>query len=184
MTTNAGRDSFHLRVRVHPWHVIRINKMLSCAGADRLQTGMRGAFGKPQGTVCRVKINQILISVRAREDKADCVLEALRRAKYKFPGRQRVAASQFWGFTKIKKDEFQKMLDDGKVKPDGCEFPASPCSPAPRALVGNVPVAFAALSFACRVRCSFLCLSRSLLFPLASLNFAARMSRWNQVCEA
>ena len=22
--------------------------MLSCAGADRLQTGMRGAFGKPQ----------------------------------------------------------------------------------------------------------------------------------------
>ena len=145
MTTNAGRDSFHLRVRVHPWHVIRINKMLSCAGADRLQTGMRGAFGKPQGTVCRVKINQILISVRAREDKADCVLEALRRAKYKFPGRQRVAASQFWGFTKIKKDEFQKMLDDGKVKPDGCEFPASPCSRAPRALVGS--------------------LSRSLLFP-------------------
>jgi hypothetical protein len=173
MTTNAGRDSFHLRVRVHPWHVIRINKMLSCAGADRLQTGMRGAFGKPQGTVCRVKINQILISVRAREDKADCVLEALRRAKYKFPGRQRVAASQFWGFTKIKKDEFQKMLDDGKVKPDGCEFPACPCNRAPWALVGslsrsllfplaslNVPVAFAALSFgkpkfSCRVRCSF-----------------------------
>ena len=23
--------------------------MLSCAGADRLQTGMRGAYGKPQG---------------------------------------------------------------------------------------------------------------------------------------
>merc|ERR1712168_1387790 len=33
-----------------PFHVNRINKMLSCAGADRLQTGMRGAFGKPQGT--------------------------------------------------------------------------------------------------------------------------------------
>ena len=24
-----------MRVRVHPFHVIRINKMLSCAGADR-----------------------------------------------------------------------------------------------------------------------------------------------------
>merc|ERR1712141_532775 len=34
-----------LRIRVHPFHVLRINKMLSCAGADRLQTGMRGAFG-------------------------------------------------------------------------------------------------------------------------------------------
>ncbi len=31
----CGKDSFHMRVRVHPYHVIRINKMLSCAGADR-----------------------------------------------------------------------------------------------------------------------------------------------------
>jgi large subunit ribosomal protein L10e len=36
----AGKEGFHLRVRAHPYHVIRINKMLSCAGADRLQTGM------------------------------------------------------------------------------------------------------------------------------------------------
>lgn len=31
----CGKDGYHLRVRVHPWHVLRINKMLSCAGADR-----------------------------------------------------------------------------------------------------------------------------------------------------
>jgi len=31
----AGKESFHMRVRVHPFHVTRINKMLSCAGADR-----------------------------------------------------------------------------------------------------------------------------------------------------
>ena len=48
LSTECGKDAFHMRVRVHPWHVLRINKMLSCAGADRLQTGMRGAFGKPQ----------------------------------------------------------------------------------------------------------------------------------------
>ena len=35
ITKTAGKDSFHLRVRVHPFHVLRINKMLSCAGADR-----------------------------------------------------------------------------------------------------------------------------------------------------
>ena len=34
----CGKDAFHLRVRLHPFHVIRINKMLSCAGADRLVT--------------------------------------------------------------------------------------------------------------------------------------------------
>lgn len=31
----AGKEAFHLRVRVHPFHIVRINKMLSCAGADR-----------------------------------------------------------------------------------------------------------------------------------------------------
>merc|ERR1712167_457511 len=46
MTKSSGKDAFHIRIRAHPFHVLRINKMLSCAGADRLQTGMRGAFGK------------------------------------------------------------------------------------------------------------------------------------------
>ena len=67
MIKNCGKDGFHMRVRVHPYHVIRINKMLSCAGADRLQTGMRGAFGKPQGLVARVSVGDILLSVRVRE---------------------------------------------------------------------------------------------------------------------
>ena len=35
ISKTGGKDSFHMRVRVHPWHVLRINKMLSCAGADR-----------------------------------------------------------------------------------------------------------------------------------------------------
>ena len=35
MVKHCGKDSFHLRMRLHPYHVIRINKMLSCAGADR-----------------------------------------------------------------------------------------------------------------------------------------------------
>ena len=64
--------------------------MLSCAGADRLQTGMRGAFGKPLGTVARVNIGQPIMSVRAKDThKAHCI-EAFRRAKFKFPGRQKV----------------------------------------------------------------------------------------------
>ncbi len=64
--------------------------MLSCAGADRLQTGMRGAFGKPQGTVARVQIGQPIMSVRTLDKHKASVIEALRRAKFKFPGRQKV----------------------------------------------------------------------------------------------
>lgn len=51
---------------------------------------MRGAFGKPQGTVARVHIGQPIMSVRARENHQASVIEALRRAKFKFPGRQKV----------------------------------------------------------------------------------------------
>lgn len=73
MVKNAGKDTFHLRVRVHPFHVLRINKMLSCAGADRLQTGMRGAFGKPQGVCARVSIGQILLSIRCKDGHGSSV---------------------------------------------------------------------------------------------------------------
>lgn len=69
MVKIAGKEGFHLRVRAHPYHVVRINKMLSCAGADRLQTGMRGAWGKPNGTVARVNIGQIILSVRTRDSR-------------------------------------------------------------------------------------------------------------------
>jgi len=116
----AGKDAFHMRVRVHPFHVIRINKMLSCAGADRLQTGMRGAFGKPQGTVARVNIKQILLSVRCRDVHKKVVIEALRRCKFKFPGRQKIAVSKNWGFTNIPREQYQALREAGKIVPDGC----------------------------------------------------------------
>lgn len=115
----AGRDGFHMRVRVHPFHVLRINKMLSCAGADRLQTGMRGAFGKPVGTVARVDIGQALISVRTKDANKAIVVEALRRCKYKFPGRQKIIVSNKWGFTKLSREEYEEAKEQGRLIPDG-----------------------------------------------------------------
>merc|ERR1712174_2176 len=76
LVKNCGKDQFHIRMRVHPFHVLRINKMLSCAGADRLQTGMRGAYGKPQGTAARVKIGQVLISIRSKDSNVHHMVEA------------------------------------------------------------------------------------------------------------
>eukprot|EP00691_Histiona_aroides_P001673 EC852084.1.p1 GENE.EC852084.1~~EC852084.1.p1 ORF type:complete len:224 (+),score=75.97 EC852084.1:44-673(+) len=115
MVKNCGKDAFHLRVRCHPFHVLRINKMLSCAGADRLQTGMRGAFGKPNGTVARVKIGQVIMSVRAKDASCDHVKEALRRTKYKVPGRQRIVVARKWGFTDFTREEYQKLRDAGQI---------------------------------------------------------------------
>ncbi|MRA75662.1 50S ribosomal protein L16, partial [Bacillus thuringiensis] len=117
LVKHCGKDAFHMRIRPHPFHICRINKMLSCAGADRLQTGMRGAFGKPQGTVARVHIGQPIISVRARENNKDSVIEALRRAKFKFPGRQKIHVSSKWGFTKWEKENYGTMRTEGILIP-------------------------------------------------------------------
>merc|ERR1711906_4904 len=119
MTKSSGKDAFHIRIRVHPFHVIRINKMLSCAGADRLQTGMRGAFGKSYGTVARVRIGQILASIRCREGVSKHALEALRRAKYKIAGRQKIYASRMWGLTKVLKENFMEGRKAGRILHDG-----------------------------------------------------------------
>mmetsp|Transcript_12349 Transcript_12349/g.14168 ORF Transcript_12349/g.14168 Transcript_12349/m.14168 type:complete len:215 (+) Transcript_12349:327-971(+) len=119
MTKHTGKDAFHLRIRAHPFHVIRINKMLSCAGADRLQTGMRHAYGKPQGVVARVKIGQILMSVRCKKANIDHAIEALRRAKFKFPGRQKIVISKKWGFTKYDTHVYAQMRRAGTLVTDG-----------------------------------------------------------------
>ncbi|KAG0608232.1 hypothetical protein M758_8G089900 [Ceratodon purpureus] len=119
MTKFAGKDSFHLRVRVHPYHVLRINKMLSCAGADRLQTGMRGAFGKPQGVCARVSIGQVLLSVRCKDNNNIHAQEALRRAKFKFPGRQKIIVSRKWGFTKFARSDYLKWKEENRIVNDG-----------------------------------------------------------------
>ena len=124
LTKYAGKDSFHIRIRVHPYHVLRINKMLSCAGADRLQTGMRGAFGKPQGLCARVGIGQILMSVRCRDQHEAIACEALRRAKFKFAGRQKIVVSRKWGFTKYEREDYTKWREEGRILSKGvhCEL--------------------------------------------------------------
>ena len=44
MTKTTGRQNYHLRIRVKPYHYLRENKMISGAGADRVQDGMRKAW--------------------------------------------------------------------------------------------------------------------------------------------
>ena len=119
MVKNAGKDQFHLRVRMHPFHCLRINKMLSCAGADRLQTGMRGAYGKVQGTAARNAIGQIMLSIRTKEVHANKAVEAFRRAKFKFPGRQKIVVSRQWGFTKFTTEDFDAWHKEGRIQKDG-----------------------------------------------------------------
>ena len=42
----CGKLGYRLKIRVYPHHIVRENPMATGAGADRVQSGMRGAFGK------------------------------------------------------------------------------------------------------------------------------------------
>lgn len=81
---------------------------------------MRGAFGKPQGTVARVRIGQPIMSVRSSDRFKAQVIEALRRAKFKFPGRQKIYVSKKWGFTKFDRGEYEDLKNAGRLAYDGC----------------------------------------------------------------
>eukprot|EP00732_Lithocolla_globosa_P007995 Lithocolla_globosa_v1_NODE_10864_length_558_cov_4302.532803.p1 type:complete len:144 gc:universal NODE_10864_length_558_cov_4302.532803:79-510(+) len=75
----------------------------------------------------RVKLNlehidQILISVRCRDNNKHIVLEALRRCKYKFPGRQKIASSPKWGFTKVNREDYAELRANNKIIPDGTDL--------------------------------------------------------------
>lgn len=85
MLRTAGRLGFHLKIRTYPHHIVRENPMATGAGADRVQDGMRKAFGKPVNSVAVVKKNQRVISISTDKKNFNNAKEALRRASMKLP---------------------------------------------------------------------------------------------------
>jgi large subunit ribosomal protein L10e len=72
---------------VHPYpHIIlRENKMIFGAHADRLQQGMRRSFGTAIGTAAKVEVGQPLITVKVKAAAAETAKEALKRGSAKLP---------------------------------------------------------------------------------------------------
>jgi large subunit ribosomal protein L10e len=85
LTKKAGRMNYHLRIRVKPYHYLRENKMISGAGADRVQDGMRKAWGKVIGVAARVRPRQPLVTVRVNPQHIKAAMTALKRAAPKLP---------------------------------------------------------------------------------------------------
>jgi large subunit ribosomal protein L10e len=91
MTTNKYLENnmtgaYYFIVRVYPHHVVRENKMISGAGADRLQKGMRRSFGRPSDRAARLKVGTQLFTIYTYSANTDHVKKALDRAKRKLSG--------------------------------------------------------------------------------------------------
>jgi large subunit ribosomal protein L10e len=85
LTKYVGDANYYMRLNVVPHHVLRENRMLAMAGADRLQEGMRLAFGSPAGRAARVEPGQVVFYVEFKPEHLAHVKEALRRAASKLP---------------------------------------------------------------------------------------------------
>lgn len=81
----VGRENFHFRVRIHPHHVLRENKMMAFAGADRMQDGMRRSFGKPVDRAARVKAYSEILTVSVEPRDVKVAMACLSKAVSKLP---------------------------------------------------------------------------------------------------
>ena len=83
--------NYGFRIIPYPHHIQRENKMLTGAGADRMQTGMQLAYGKSAGKAAILKEGSGIFFVAVQNEKAvQFVREVLKQIKSKIPGKTKV----------------------------------------------------------------------------------------------
>lgn len=80
------RGNFCFSVSAYPHHILRENKMLTGAGADRMQTGMSHCFGKPVGIAAQLSKNGAIFTVACHKEAVPFVREIFNDVKTKLPG--------------------------------------------------------------------------------------------------
>jgi large subunit ribosomal protein L10e len=79
----GGETSFFSMLRTYPHVILRENKMIATAGADRLQEGMRRAFGKSTGLAARIRPKQVLYEAYVTAANLELAKEGFRMAASK-----------------------------------------------------------------------------------------------------
>jgi large subunit ribosomal protein L10e len=85
LENKLGKTEYHFRIRTYPHHVLRENRMLVGAGADRMQTGMSQAFGKVVGIAAQLKKNQKIFSVLVNKSGLETAKSAMEAAIRRLP---------------------------------------------------------------------------------------------------
>jgi len=78
-------NDYLMQIHPYPHIILRENKMIFGAHADRLQHGMRKSFGKPIGTAARIKSYQTIITVKVKANAVETAKESLKRGSAKLP---------------------------------------------------------------------------------------------------
>ncbi|VVB58442.1 50S ribosomal protein L10e [Candidatus Anstonella stagnisolia] len=83
-------NQYLFKILVYPHNVIRENKMIAGAGADRLQKGMRKSFGRSTDRAARIQKGQVMFTIKTKKSNMPQIIEAYRRAKSKLSGNWKI----------------------------------------------------------------------------------------------
>jgi large subunit ribosomal protein L10e len=78
-------NDYFMKVLPFPHIILRENKMIFGAHADRLQQGMRRSFGRTIGTAARIEPGQTIMIVRVKATAVETAKESLKRGTAKLP---------------------------------------------------------------------------------------------------
>jgi len=99
-------SNYHFKINKYPHHVLRENKMLTGAGADRMQSGMKHAFGKAVGTAIQTKKGETIFTISVNNE------EGLKLAKNSFKS----AFSRLPGKCTIQIEKINSLPSQSKVQ--------------------------------------------------------------------
>lgn len=82
----TGETGYFSRLRIYPHVLLRENKMVATAGADRISEGMRRAWGKATSLGARVARGQCIMEFYVNAPHLEKAKKALSSACVKIPG--------------------------------------------------------------------------------------------------
>ena len=85
----TGETGYSSRLRIYPHILLRENKQIATAGADRVSEGMRRSFGKAVSLGARVNRGQCIMEMNVKKEHVDAAKKALKGACVKLPGTPR-----------------------------------------------------------------------------------------------
>lgn len=83
----TGESGYYSRLRIYPHNLLRENKQIATAGADRISEGMRRSWGKAVSLGARLSPGQCVMELYVNgQEHLDAAKRALKAACVKIPG--------------------------------------------------------------------------------------------------
>ena len=109
---SLGKSGFYLKLRKYPHHFLRENPLASGAGADRMSTGMKCAFGKIVGMAAQFRPGDRIFSAYVNSSALNVAKSAMNKASKKLPCSCKIVVEKI--VTSEKPAVLEEVVDDVK----------------------------------------------------------------------